>query len=206
MSQRKAFEYWSKNNKWFLDAYNKSSLQQLIHGPIKLRAQLSITATMLTNSKKILDLGCGPSRVLYRCLSEGEAENAIGLDFSANMLEESHEYLKQKGVADKVELIECDLLDKKTYPEADLSIALGLFDYVPNPKLVLSRAHKACKYSVTSWCRPNLRNFLRKFRYTCPVYTYTEKQVREMFYEIGVKNVHIIEAGGFSGFITICSN
>ena len=56
-------------------------------------------------------------------------------------------------------------MEKKTYPEADLSIALGLFDYVPNPQLVLSRAHQACKYSVTSWCRPNLRNFLRKINY-----------------------------------------
>ena len=46
------------------------------------------------NSKTILDLGCGPCRVLSRALNETNAENAIGLDFSKSMLEESRNTLK----------------------------------------------------------------------------------------------------------------
>jgi len=198
-----SLEYWSAPNKWFLDAYDDSLLQKIIHGPLKLRVELAIAATKISSAKKVLDLGCGPSRVIHRCLSETNVESAIGLDFSKRMLSESSEYLTKKNVIDKVELIQCDLLDIDKYPTADIAIALGLFDYISNPELVIRQTHASCKYMVSSWVRPSPRNFARRFRYSCDIFTHTENDVRKFFYNSGINSLFFIELGPMCGFVTI---
>ena len=90
-----SLKYWSSPNKWFLDAYNDTLLQKIIHGPLKLRVELALAATKLCSAKTFLDLGCGPSRVLYRSLKETDVTSAIGLDFSPRMLEESKQFLSK---------------------------------------------------------------------------------------------------------------
>ena len=106
-----AKDYWSKKNTWFLNAYDDSFFEKIIHGPIKLRSELSVLATKLTSSKTVLDLGCGPSKVIYRCLTETAAESAIGIDFSSSMLTESSRFLNSMNMLERVELMNCDLLD-----------------------------------------------------------------------------------------------
>ena len=200
-----AKDYWSKKNTWFLNAYEESLFEKIIHGPLKLRAEVAVLATKLTSSKRILDLGCGPSKVIYRCLSETSAESAIGLDFSASMLTESSRFLKSVNMLDRVELINCDLLEIGEYPKADIAIALGLFDYMSDPETILEKAHKSCDYLVASWPRPSIRNYLRKFRYSCGVYTYTEKDVINLLNKIGISSIQFIEGGPLSGFVSISS-
>jgi len=198
-----SLEYWSSHNQWFLDAYNDSLLQKIIHGPLKLRVELAIAATKLTSAKTVLDLGCGPSRVIYRCLNETDVASAIGLDFSPRMLKESESYLKSKNVLDKVELINCDLLKEENYPKADIAIGLGLFDYISDPQTVVRKSHESCKYLVSSWVRPSIRNYMRRFRYSCDIFTHTEKEVKTYFDAIGVSSLHFIECGPMCGFLTI---
>ena len=198
-----SLKYWSKTNKWFINAYKNSWIEELIHGPVKLREQCAVSVAKLINSKTILDLGCGPCRVLSRALKETNAENAIGLDFSKSMLEESRKHLESLNLSTKVLLKEADLIKIRNYPKADISFGLGIFDYIEDPKIILKKAHESSNYLVASWPAPNFRNFLRKFRYSCPIYTYSKNDIVDLFNQINIHSVDFISAGGFSGYITI---
>ena len=198
-----SLKYWSKTNKWFINSYKNSWVEELIHGPVKLREQCAVSSAKLINSKTILDLGCGPCRVLSRALNETNAENAIGLDFSKSMLEESRKHLESLNLSAKVLLKEADLIKMRNYPKADIAFALGLFDYIEEPKIILKKAHQSSNYLVASWPAPNFRNFLRKFRYSCPIYTYSKTDIIDLFNQIDINSIDFISAGGFSGYITI---
>ena len=119
------------------------------------------------------------------------------------MIEEAKTYLDQKNLSEKAEIKKEDLLRLESYPEADLSIALGLFDYISDPENIIKKAHISSNYLVASWPTPGIRNYLRKFRYTCSVYTYTINEVSSLFSNIGIKDLYFIDLGGFSGFLTI---
>ena len=198
-----SLKYWSKTNQWFINSYKNSWIEELIHGPVKLREQCAVSVSKLINAKTILDLGCGPCRVLARALKETNAENAVGIDFSKSMLEESRKYLESQNLSKKISLKEADLIRTRNYPKADVAFGLGLFDYIEEPKIILKKAHQSSNYLIASWPAPNLRNFLRKFRYSCTIYTYSKNDIVDLFGQIGINTIDFISAGGFSGYITI---
>ena len=200
---KSALKYWSKSNQWFINAYNNSKLEQIIHAPVKRREEFAVLSTSLTSSKTILDLGCGPCRVLTRCLEEGNGESGIGIDFSDSMINEAKSYISEKSLNSKIKIQKEDLLKLEVYPKADMAIALGLFDYINNLENIISKAHISSRYFVASWPGRGVRNYLRKFRYTCPVYSYTHDQVSAVFSKLGIKKVHYLDSGGFSGFLSI---
>ncbi len=200
---KSALKYWSRSNEWFIKTYNKSKLEQIIHAPVKRREEVAVLSTSLTSSKTILDLGCGPCRVLTRCIEEGNGEKGIGIDFSDSMIKEAKTHISEKSLNSKIKIQKEDLLKLEAYPKADISIALGLFDYINDLENIISKAHQSSRYFVASWPGRGVRNYLRKFRYSCPVYSYTIEQVSKSFSNLGIKNVHYLDNGGFSGFLSI---
>ena len=202
MSESLSKEYWSKSNKWFIDAYNSTFIESIKHAPVRLREDLAVMSTKLIDAKKILDLGCGPSRVLAKCLLSVPDSQGIGLDFSDSMINESKSYLKSLDLVDRVELEKADLLDLKEFPKASISIALGLFDYIEDPLRILNKASMSTSVLV-SWPTNTPRNYLRKFRYSCPVYRYNLSDVENILKEAGYNFTQVINLGALSGFVTI---
>ena len=205
MGDRNSKSYWAKKNQWFLDAYNKSAFESIKHAPVLLREDLAVLTSKMINAKTILDLGCGPCRVLANCLEVIEDSKGIGLDFSQSMIQESKEFLKSKKLLSRTKLKNVDLLESKSYPKADISIGLGLFDYISNPKNILLKSIKAAPVLVASWPTKTPRNYLRKFRYSCNVFTYKKDETFNLLKETGYKYVKSINLGGLSGFVTISS-
>ena len=205
MEKRKAKSYWAKQNQWFLNAYNKSFFESIKHGPVLLREDIAVLTAKMLDAKTILDLGCGPCRVLGNCLEAIKKSKGIGLDFSSSMIQESKEFLKAKRLLSRTTLKNVDLLEAKTYPKSDLSIGLGLFDYIANPKNILDKSIKAAPVLVASWPSKTPRNYLRRFRYSCEVFTYDKEETLNLLKETGFKYTKAINGGGFSGFITVSS-
>ena len=58
---------------------------------------------------------------------------------------------------------------------------------------------------VASWPTKTPRNYLRKFRYSCNVFTYKKNETLNLLKETGFKYVKSINLGGLSGFVTISS-
>ncbi len=203
MSKSLSKDYWSKSNKWFIDAYNSTFIESIKHAPVRLREDMAVMSAKLIDAETILDLGCGPSRVLAKCLLSVPNSHAIGLDFSNSMINESKTYLQSLGLENRVKLVQSDLLDLKEFPKASISIALGLFDYIEDPLGILKKASISSSLLVASWPSNTPRNYLRKFRYSCPVYRYNLGDVRDTLKEAGYKFIQVINLGALSGFVTI---
>ena len=88
----------------------------------------------------------------------------------------------------------------RNYPKADIAFALGLFDYIEEPKIILKKAHQSSNYLVSSW--PAQTFYLRKFRYSYPIYTYSKNDIIDLFNQIDINSMtlYLLEV---SGYITI---
>ena len=79
----------------------------------------------------------------------------------------------------------------------DLTIALGVFDYIGDPQAFLGKMRRiSSKALVASWPTPGLRMALRKLRYSCPVYSYTEEQIRQLHSRAGITKFDLIRVPG----------
>jgi len=203
MSKSLSKDYWSKSNQWFIDAYNSTFIESIKHAPVRLREDLAVMSSKLIDAKTILDLGCGPSRVLAKCILSVDNSKGIGLDFSNSMIDESKTYLQSLGIENRVELVKTDLLELKEFPKSSIAIALGLFDYIEDPLVILKKASLSSSLLVASWPANTPRNYLRKFRYSCPVYRYNLNNVQNILKEAGYNFIQVINLGALSGFVTI---
>jgi ubiquinone/menaquinone biosynthesis C-methylase UbiE len=81
--------------------------------------------------KNVLDVGCG-SGVYSVDFARRDARRVVGVDFSENMLELATREAEQHRVADRCEFVQADFLELDLEETFDISIAMGVFDYVPD--------------------------------------------------------------------------
>jgi len=88
----------------------------------------------------VLDLGCGSGRYLVEALERG-AKRVVGVDFAPEMIDRARSLIENHGGADRTEL-RCEDLDTIEIAGAfDLVIENGVFDYLPDARRGLARAH-----------------------------------------------------------------
>ncbi|MBL0145282.1 MAG: class I SAM-dependent methyltransferase [Chitinophagaceae bacterium] len=129
----------------------------------------------------------------------------FGVDFAQHMVDYAKQTCKDEGVADKCEFVLGDVLTYdfggKTF---DYSCALGVFDYIEEAQALVNRMASLSNNSfMASWPENGLRMALRRYRYTCPLFHYTEQQIKQLHYNAGIKpeNLEIIRIGG--GWATV---
>lgn len=154
---------------------------------------------------RVLDIGCGTGRYSIECVKRG-ASRVVGIDFAPSMIEFSREMAQQMNVANKCEFI-CD--DFLTYPfegSFDIVLALGVFDYVKDPKPVFKKiAQLRPRKFIASFPKATLIwGLQRRIRYywikRCPIYNYSEEQLGRLFQEAPFQTYLIIPCGkGFLG-------
>jgi len=154
----------------------------------------------------VLDVGCGSGRNSALFAEQG-ARRVVGIDFSAPMLDLAREYTRAKDVADRCEFIQADFLEHPFHETFDVVVALGVFDYVADPVLVLERMSELAKKKVVA-SFPGVspvRAPLRKMRYAlrgCPVYFYTGTKLRQICHDAGLSNFRI-EKLASSGYMLV---
>jgi SAM-dependent methyltransferase len=154
----------------------------------------------------VLDVGCGSGRNSALFADEG-ARRVVGIDFSAPMLELAREYARAKHVADLCEFIQADFLEYPFQETFDVVVALGVFDYIADPVLVLKRMTELANDKVVAsfpGVSP-IRAPLRKLRYAlrgCPVYFYTGTRLRQICHEAGLANFRIDKLAS-SGYMLV---
>ena len=146
----------------------------------------------------VLDVGCGSGRVGEAVLEAG-AHGYVGVDFSEEMLALARHRLGRFG--SRASLVQGDFLEAELEGEFDVVIALGFFDYTADPDRFLRRMRAFCSGSaVGSFPRWNwLKGPVRKVRYEvlnrCPIFNYSEGQLRRLFGEAGFERVTVIPRG-----------
>ena len=154
--------------------------------------------------KKILDVGCG-SGVYSVDFARRGARRVVGVDFSENMLELARQEAEQHRVADRCEFIQADFLEVQLEDKFDISIAMGVFDYVPDQVAFLRRmvALATGKVIVAFPSHSLLREPARRLRYKLAgkgdIYLYGRDDVERIAGEAGLRNreiIHIPSSGG----------
>ena len=76
----------------------------------------------------VYDIGCGDGRLVIQAVKKFGAKKAVGIDISAERIEECNANAKKAGVADKVTFLEKDALTIKDFSEATVVLT-----YTSNP-------------------------------------------------------------------------
>ena len=152
-------------------------------------------------NKKIIDVGCGAGRFAIPLAERGM--QVTGIDYSKKMIRMAKEYLKyyEKKIGKKlnVKYLCCDFLnDFSVNGKYDISLALGVFDYVKYPVPLLKKMRDVTSdFMIVSF--PNkftpqtpIRKIWLMSKH-CPVYFYTEKNVRELYSSVGINDFEIVK-------------
>jgi SAM-dependent methyltransferase len=147
----------------------------------------------------VLDVGCGAGRVGAAVIDAG-ARLYVGIDLSARMLDVARSRLPQG-----VELYEGDFLDLDIARTFDVVLALGLFEYLEEPRRAAEWLRARCSStlvaSFTKW--DWIKSPLRRIHYGlhgCRVHDYDEAGAEVVLRSGGFANVEVVQ-GGRRGFV-----
>ncbi len=192
--------------KAFDDLYeDERPLVRLLRPGLLRRRNLAVDAVGAYEQPRVLDVGCGSGRIGEFVLEAG-AGRYVGVDFSEPMIELARARLAR--FDERVELLTEDFCRAPLYPPFDVILALGLFDYLPEPDQFIARMSSLCAPGgcvVGSFPAFSLvKGPIRKFRYEwigdCPIFNYTRPQLEQLFGSNGFGPIEI-RAPGRSGFL-----
>ena len=169
------------------------------------RRKLAVDTVAAYGTPRVLDVGCGSGRIGEFVLEAG-AGHYVGVDFSEPMIEMSRARLNR--FADRTDLIVDDFLTADLHGPFEVILAVGLFDYLPEPHRFTRRMFELCAPggcvvgSFPAWSL--LKGPVRKVRYVwigdCPIFNYSRRELELMFGASGYDRVEIASPGR-SGYL-----
>lgn len=160
------------------------------------RVTLTIQECGDVEARSILDIGCGSGRISLP-LAESGAQ-VTGIDFSSQMIQLANSYRLKSKAKTRAEFICCDFLkDFNSDRLFDITLALGVFDYIRDPMPLLEKMRNVTKgFMISSYpaqfcLQMPIRKVYLYIRH-CPVYFYTEKKLARMYESIGIHNCKIL--------------
>ncbi len=182
---------------YYINSYFRSGMYK--------RVELTIDEFEGLDNFSVLDVGCGSGRnsILF---AKAGAERVLGIDFAENMLQLAREYSAQQGFADKCTFLQTDALTFESPEKFDVSAALGVFDYLEDPRPLLAKMKELSTGKVIgSFPRKSLiRETQRKIRYglkNCPVYFFDEQDLQSAAKDVGLATVRLVPYP--SGFLLV---
>jgi len=169
------------------------------------RRKLAVDTVRSYSAPRVLDVGCGSGRIGEFVLEAG-ASHYVGVDFSEPMIDLARARLDR--FSDRTDLIVDDFLTAPLEGPFDVILAVGLFDYLPEPHRFSRRMFELCAPggcvvgSFPTWSL--LKGPVRKVRYewigNCPIFNYSRRELELMFGASGFGRVEIASPG-HSGYL-----
>ena len=206
MSQAKETvqSYWDSRSELFSNYYKRPSLfDGVFRRGIYERVAISLKTCQELDKPTVLDIGSGPGNNSETIIKNTSAVKLVGIDFSPQMIEHAKATAKAAGISHKCEFI---LGDVMTYDfqgnKFDFSMAMGVLDYVRDASsLVTKIADLTIGAFVISWPENGVRMWLRRQRYTCPLFHYSLEDIEKLHAQAGITRLEVIKIGG--GWTTI---
>jgi SAM-dependent methyltransferase len=169
------------------------------------RRKLAVDTVAAYDAPRVLDVGCGSGRIGEFVLEAG-ASHYVGVDFSEPMIDLARARLTR--FESRTELIVDDFLTAPLEGPFQVILAVGLFDYVPEPHRFSQRMFELCAPggcvvgSFPTWSL--VKGPVRKVRYEwighCPIFNYSRRELELMFGASGFGRVEVV-APGRSGYL-----
>lgn len=142
--------------------------------------------------KRICDFGCGTGRFVTAFARNGAA-HVTGVDIAPNMIKQAKEIVAKDGTSAKCDFVLSDILDWKTTNHYDVTIAIGLWDYIASPLGRLQAIRRATDGKFLSawprfwtWRMP-VRKVRLQFVRGCPVYFFRKPTIYALLEEAGFR-------------------
>jgi len=146
------------------------------------------------HGKTVCDIGCGSGRFVTEFGRRGAA-GVTGVDVASEMLRAAQQLVERDGVDHCCDFVLSDILDWKTDQAFDITIAIGLWDYIADPAERLRLIRRLTRGTFLSawprfwtWRMP-VRKVRLEYINGCPVYFYRQPQVHEMIEDAGFEIV-----------------
>ncbi len=199
-----AQEYWDVRSDLFANYYKKPTLfDKMLRKAVYTRTAVALKVIRENPDCSVLDIGSGPGVNSVTWLKNSNAKTLLGIDFAENMNEYARKNANAEGLESRAEFIQGDFMKHDFQGRTfDVSVAVGVFDYIDDAESFLEKmAHVSNKAVVASWPENGVRMALRRYRYTCPLFHYNEKDVRDLHSRAGLKNEEIVKTQG--GMVSI---
>ncbi|MCL2769049.1 MAG: class I SAM-dependent methyltransferase [Solirubrobacterales bacterium] len=191
----------------FDDLYeDERPLVRLLRPGLFRRRRLAVDTVRAHGAPSVLDVGCGSGRIGEFVLDAGAARY-VGIDFSQPMIELARARLGRFAGRDTTLMLD-DFLTAPIEGSFDVILALGLFDYLPQPERFTGRMFELCAPGgcmVASFPRWSLlKGPIRKLRYewlgNCPIFNYERPELELMLRASGFERA-TIDSPGHSGYL-----
>jgi len=194
--EKKQEAYWDQHFQEFdqIYSYRKSRLKNILDSIFRKdmyeRFQFVFENSEPIEGKTVLDAGCGSGRFSME-FAKRKAGKVTGIDISENMIRLARIIVKEARVEDICDFHKSSILEFQPEMKYDLSIAIGVFDYIKEPLAELTKLAKLSKGIVIisfprifTWRAPvrKLRLFLNK----CDVYFYSKSQIKILLEQAGL--------------------
>jgi ubiquinone/menaquinone biosynthesis C-methylase UbiE len=148
---------------------------------------------------RVLDVGCGSGRFSVAVAKAGASE-VLGLDFAQSMLDIARRLAEKEGVGDRCRFEAGDFMERRFDRPFDVTLAVGLFDYVADCAPFLRKMRRVSRVKVVATFprRWTWRAPLRKLRLAlrgCPVFFFTRLQVERLLAQAGFSRFTVERIG-----------
>lgn len=126
--------YWDRRIVgWDSSSYDRErprGLMGRLRSSVDARMQIALRILAPhAEGKTLLDLGCGCGRFAIAVVKHLGAVSARGIDISPEAIRRAGELAREAGVADRVSF-EVGTVEREAFPEADITVGLGLLDWL----------------------------------------------------------------------------
>lgn len=179
---------------------------------LERRKEIMIQASGEVKNKRVLDIGCGPGRYAI-ALAARKAQSVLGIDISASMIELAREKAKLQGLDEICKFQNLDFLDTDFPDKFDIIIAAGVFDYLKQPEIFLSKIHdvlegRAIISFPIKWTLMTPLRIAWLAKRKCPNFYYTKGQIKRLLNSFGFKIISIDRIGTIlvpGNYVVVCT-
>jgi 2-polyprenyl-3-methyl-5-hydroxy-6-metoxy-1,4-benzoquinol methylase len=185
----------SRASRWFNQLFRKAVFQ---------RYDITFAQAGNVTDKSILDIGCGSGIYAVDFARRG-AKRVLGVDFSGNMLTIAREEAERQHVDEICEFRQADFSEATFEETFDVSIAMGVFDYLPNPAPFLKKMASVTRGKVIASFPTHslLREPARKLRYKLTrrgtVHFYDQRDIEALASGAGFKSYEMVRMNSSGG-------
>jgi 2-polyprenyl-3-methyl-5-hydroxy-6-metoxy-1,4-benzoquinol methylase len=202
LSQR---NYWNNEADSFQRIYThqksgfSNTLDRIFRRDMYDRFVFTIENCAPVADRTFLDVGCGSGLYSMELARKGAAR-VTGIDIAENMVELCKQAAQKESVADRCEFKQTDLLNYNPEARFDVSIGIGLFDYISDALPVIKKMRQVTTDKAVmsfprfwTWRAP-----VRKARLAlrnCDVFFYTKSDIERLMKEAGFASYTVTTVG-----------
>jgi len=167
---------------------------RLFRKSMLLRYERTLAGCAPVQGKTVIDIGSGPGHYAV-ALAAGGAARVLGVDFAPGMIDIARARAAAAGVGDRCTFTLGDFLEASGEEKFDYAVVMGFMDYIEKPRELIEKVLRICRgkafFSFPADGGPLAWQRRLRYRNRCPLYLYTEPQIRQLVSGVGARSTSV---------------